>query len=458
MPSLGILFGLLIFAGQIISAPRFFAEPDSLSSTGVQLIYSPINLLQDKGVSGTNFIEGNRSELTGWVNETDYAFKASMGHSNYNTEAVDRLYDVRLNFYSNTSFANISGRYRFSFIELKTEIEAVQTRSRTAANSTTFIGIIFPQYYIKEISLGYIEHSLPFHFDGRYTTASLRMDDHVHRYGFTPSISLGTDLFYLDYRYSRTFLSPKATGEQVTSLPYGKLTLNEGSLNYKSKQYTFALDNISCRFNTRTYFYQQDIQFAYLFVPEFFFEKYGLTAAYRQSTNSSYATSVNYARFKLKMLGELDSWPFIDVLESIAVRAIYFRGYGTFVADWMTFSYNYKNNCWSINPSVTYIDIRPEFHLDSWESSAFIFGVTSMTHSIIDIRRAGFAFINIKAAYYLWDITIGAEANQFVPLFVNRSPVAPTLGSGGESTSATASGNKSTDGGRWFKFFIKKAF
>ncbi len=452
MPLCGFILGILFFAEHIFSAPRVYEDSDTISGSGVQVNYSPINLLQNQSSSGNNFIEGNRVLLTGYLNKEEYSIQAGIGHSNYNAEAVDPINNIRFKLSGKTNFLNISGHYKLSCLDLMCDIEAVQTRPRTIINSNLNAGVSFPEILIKELSIGYIEHSLPYNFDAFYSTANLHMDDFIHRYGFTSEINVGTDLFFLDYQYSRTFLSPKTTGEVVTSIPNGKLTVNIASINYKSKQFSFVIDNLSCRHNSRTYFYNRDLQFSYLFIPEVYFEKYGISAKYIESQNSTYESSVNYARIKFRMIGELDSWPFVSVLESIFVNRLYFRAIGTALANWITFSYNYKNSNWYVNSSLSYIDIRPEFQIDTWEAF-FILG--GMNRSTLDIRQAGLAFLSIKAEYSLSDITLGVAANQFVPLFVNKFTAA---GTGGGGQGVPASGEKKrADGGRWFEFFLKKA-
>ncbi len=453
MPIYGLVLFILLFAGQVIAAPQ--VNPDSLPSFGLLSGYSPVYLLSNKKSSGNSTISGSDFIIKGYYKDYDNEFEASLLNRNYTSQTIEHVFKSRFSLDSKTNSVSFRGSKRISLFTVSGDVEGVQSNSQRIVNGELSVGLKYPEYYLRTLSAEYSSNSVPYNFNASYSTANLLVENQVRFSGFNMVVGLGTDKHFLEYRNSKSYISPTLRGGDVRVANDGKVTSNSFIINYSLESFNFRIDNSNFRVNDKTYFYKEGMQFSYLVIPEIFFEKYGISADYYITPNNSFDFSTSYARIKINSVGELDSWPFTTVLESIFLNRLYYRVNGTAVAKWVDFKYKQQIGKWGIEPSVTYCYIRPEINLDTWESSFLIFGGGAMNKSTLNIKSTGLLLLNLSTHYELFDFSLGLSMNQIIPLFVNKGTTTTSGGTPGPTPAQAASQNK-TDGGRWFEIYLKK--
>jgi hypothetical protein len=161
-----------------------------------------------------------------------------------------------------------------------------------------------------------------------------------------------------------------------------------------------------------------------------------------------------YATGHGRIVGNIQSWPFLEVLETVIENRVNYRLTGD-VQLWyagMEYSWNWANARFS--PSVFVYDVRPNMRIESWQPEFLVFGFKNYSESVLDIRRITLGRVQLS---YQMDFPIASftiTANQMFPIFTaRRTEVAG-------ATSGVPSGGFQTrsDGGRWFMISIVKKF
>jgi hypothetical protein len=153
------------------------------------------------------------------------------------------------------------------------------------------------------------------------------------------------------------------------------------------------------------------------------------------------------------LVGDLQSWPFFSVLQSVITNRIYYRLGGS-VEYWQAgITHTWRIAPFSVRPAVTYYDVKPNLGIQTWQPLFLTVGVSSFADNQLDVVHAGLAQLEVAVRTELAGISAELYATQFLPLFQTRRAVQG--GTGGAPSAPVAEGPATTTGGRWVTLTVR---
>lgn len=187
--------------------------------------------------------------------------------------------------------------------------------------------------------------------------------------------------------------------------------------------------------------------FSYISLPEFYLEQAEFTGKSRLSQNGMLNFSAGYISLSGKLSGNLQTWPFTSLLINTFGNRINFRAEGNIRILQSSLGYKTTISSVTISPRLSYYDITPRGHLETWQPTFLVFGVRDYRKSIPAISRAGVGLAELHLNFQISVIRFDVSGGQYFPVYIQKA-AAPSNGLPG--TGGGESGKTKSDGGRWF--------
>ena len=174
----------------------------------------------------------------------------------------------------------------------------------------------------------------------------------------------------------------------------------------------------------------------------------------RANEQTELAFGIGLTEFKASLVGDLQSWPFMSLLQSVITNRLNYRFLGS-VRFWQVDAEkSLQFGSWHVLPSVSYYDVRPEIVIQSWQPTYLVFGVSNFVDNGLDVIHAGIGKLELTVGVESSFIGVNLNAAQFLPIFqfhraTKAGPQAPPSPTAKPAT-------VSTDGGRWVRLTVKK--
>ncbi|MBA4251327.1 MAG: hypothetical protein C0425_06880 [Chlorobiaceae bacterium] len=161
---------------------------------------------------------------------------------------------------------------------------------------------------------------------------------------------------------------------------------------------------------------------------------------------------LGYLNLTSKVVGDMQSWPFTDVVTSIIANRLYYRGECNIDAFYSSLSTDFNLMNIRVSPELTFIHFEANGQIENWQPLFLVFGVKNFSSSPIDILKLGAIHFSLQTKINFEEISLLISAGQLLPIYKVKKAIVTTPGL------PTPSVYKKSDGGRWISMVIIKYF
>ncbi|MBX2976561.1 MAG: hypothetical protein KF721_10530 [Ignavibacteriaceae bacterium] len=155
---------------------------------------------------------------------------------------------------------------------------------------------------------------------------------------------------------------------------------------------------------------------------------------------------ISYTELGGKVTGEVQSWPFTDIVTSVVANRIYYRGAIGIKIVSLGFAKNFEVKDYEVTPRLNLFHLIPNGEIENWEPVFLVFGVKNFRSSQIDYKYFGVLDFQLSLTKEFRDIQFQLTAGQLLPIY--QSKYQKNIPSGGIQVEKPKS---SEDGGRWIQ-------
>ncbi len=135
-----------------------------------------------------------------------------------------------------------------------------------------------------------------------------------------------------------------------------------------------------------------------------------------------HTTTIGYAEGGIKMSGEVESWPFTSVIQSMVVNRMYGKASVSFHSFNVQVNRQQRLAKWcDLSAHVLWYGITPTIEYKTWQPLFLVFGVKNVNQAHSDIRFIHLFRIGVEPVFHLGVVDLSVALNQYVPILVKQS-------------------------------------
>lgn len=438
---------LIIYAVQYTTAQPFFfnrfeCNENFFSSYSQAIIYKENS---NSGLINTGFIKKNifkRYELQKHSFSIDVSnFKGWLNNNNYTSKI-------------NLSLANNFHKYRvgYSFsddiLQINSTFSAIRINQKNYFDYFFETSLIFEIPILKKITFGTKKSITPVNIDANYYDASLHIEHPFTIRENWTEISLSiTNKSQVSFKHNFNLPFNYSSNEEFSLEDLTKFRNWEVASGYKAEFFHVYANYLYMDANSELNMYQNQLSFSNIKVPGIYLNYFQLKSKYGQEENSIFDLNFYFIKLKTKAVGNLQSWPFTTFVQSIIMNRINFRLNSDVTAFQFEVGKMFKYKSIYVQPLISYIDIQPEFELESWQPAFLVLGVRDYSYNSMSLKRAGLLSFSFNCSVKKDKFNLVFFIEQVFPVFIKRKEfISPPSTVPGEPTGIKSK----SDGGRWF--------
>ena len=361
--------------------------------------------------------------------------------------------DLDISFFGKNQSLSVGYRLRFGNVEIAASAEVSEEHQHLALNGAGSIAVGFPLTILEEIRLGLRQQSQPFDFRTAYLDSELPLSQTMRLTSVEASVVLNLiPNNRLQLHYARSETSPNALTSPFTLRDKTESHEWNASLQQAMGSWHWSLLYDRGTVESTSDFYHEGNTFGESSFSDAHTEGVYLRFARKTEQDEGVGAYGGYRTFQGTLVGNLQSWPFFSILQSVIANRINFR---------MTGSVDYWHvgveNTWhfgsiAVRTSVTYYDVKPDISLQSWQPLFLVVGVSQFTENRLEVIHAGLGQLELAVRLNAGEFDAELRGMQIVPLFQDRraAEILPGPSDGGVVRESSVS----TDGGRLIQLTV----
>ena len=319
------------------------------------------------------------------------------------------------------------------------------------------IAIKFPLPFVREIQLGIREYSVPLFFRTTYLDSELPLSHALHQTDIEASVDLSfIPKNLLELNYSTSGNKPKGETNLFDARDKSESEKWGASLLQDVEPWRCEMSYDLQRFRSTFDFLHGGTTFGHASLSDALIERVGGECKHSSDAEPNILFDGSYTTLKGSFVGNLQSWPFLSVLQSAITNRINFRFIGSVKYWQIGVEKLLQFESLTLKPRITYYDVRPDIVIQSWQPEFLVIGVSQFADNSLDIIHAGLAQLELTVGVHSPAIKVELSGTQFLPIFQDRRAVQG--GVGPAPTPSPDQGKVTTNGGRWARLTFRKYF
>ncbi len=421
---------------------RFESKEDFFSSYSQAIIYKENS---NSGSISTGFIKKNifkKFEIQKHSFSIDVSnFKSWL--DNYNSSSK-----INLSLANNFNKYKIGYSFSDDILQINSTFSAIRINQKNYFNYFFETNLIFKIPILKKITFGIKKSITPINIDANYYDASLHIEHPFTLRENWAEISLSiTNKSQISFKHNFNLPFKYSSKEEFSLEDLTKFRNWEVSSEYEDKFFHVYANYLYMDANSELNMYQNQLSFSDIKIPGIYLNYLQLKSKYGQEENSILDFNFYFIKLKTKAVGNLQSWPFTTFVQSIIMNRINFRLNSDVTAFQFEVGKMFKYESINVQPSISYIDIQPEFELESWQPAFLVLGVRDYSYNSLSLTRAGLLSFSFNCSVKKDKFSLVFFIEQVFPVFIKRKEIiSPPSTIPGEPTGIKSK----SDGGRWF--------
>ncbi|MDP2304237.1 MAG: hypothetical protein Q8N03_17645 [Ignavibacteria bacterium] len=358
----------------------------------------------------------------------------------------------------NFAFNGIFGRrsiqpkidYENDIVNLGSEFTIYENRRLAESSFNSYVEFKFNTTIINRFKIGLAKESESLFTDISYSTERILFDNDLKFYKLTQSFEVGK-IFNSKWRFE-TFQQWKFDEGNISQTHH----LNNSGNFYGANISAEFLDN---KLSLSSNYFAGDGKLIFEYDKNIYGEeKFSDIVFFRGEIISTLLSTYNlidefkvgFMNFRGKSTGEIQSWPFTDVITSAIANRIYFRANFNIQNYYLQFKKQFKISSFEITPEILFLHLVPKGEFENWQPLFLVFGVKDFKQSKISYKNAGFAHLTLQFYIEVEKYHLTISGGQLIPIYQNKIESSSI---GGPIT--TSSEKVKSDGGRWIELSLK---
>jgi hypothetical protein len=313
----------------------------------------------------------------------------------------------------------------------------------------------FPLAFVSGIRLGVREYSVPLFFRTTYLDSELPLSHALHQTDIEASVELSLipkNLLQLNYMTSGNV--PKGETNLFDGRDKSESEGWSASLFQDVQPWRYEMSYDLQRFRSTFDFLHGGTMFGDASLSDALIERVGAGCRLSSAAGSDILFDGSFTTLKGSFVGNLQSWPFLSILQSAITNRINFRFIGS-VKYWQIGAEKLLQfESVTLKPRITYYDVRPDIVIQSWQPEFLVIGISHFADNTLDIIHAGLAQLELTVGFHTPIIVAELSGTQFLPIFQYHRAVQG--GVGPAPTPSPDHGEVTTNGGRWARLTVRK--
>jgi hypothetical protein len=358
----------------------------------------------------------------------------------------------------NFSFKGVSGRrsiepriiYEDKFFNIGTAFTFYENQKIMESSFSSFLTIKFNTTIINRFKIGVSKESFPLISDITYSTEQVSFNNDLKFYKLYQSLEIGK-YFNSDWKIE-TFQQWKFDEKQISQEHYlsnsGNFYGTNISAEFFDKQLCFSSSYLAG--DGKLVFEYDKNSYGEENFSDIVFIKGEINSTLLSSLILIDEFKIGFMNFRGKSTGEIQSWPFTDVITSAIANRIYYRGNFNLINYYMQIKKKYKISEVEIYPELFFAHLIPKGEIENWQPLFLVFGVKDFRQSKMLYKNIGLMHFGIELKKQINQFLLTLSGGQIIQIYQSKIETTKIV-----QVSTTPSLKTKTDGGRWISVSLQ---
>ena len=307
-----------------------------------------------------------------------------------------------------------------------------------------------------EFDLAFRKTSFPFSWNLFYQSAGFNINTGQSYYLTEINSSLSSGDYKMGFSYEKN-LSLKDKSSDTYSIDAKPDYYNIGfNIKNKSERLPVTLGISKTSLTMKTHLLMDELPFSSINISDLSLFRIN-SDIYFSDAFIPLNLSISYNYFQGHLSGDVQSWPFDDIIQSLFVNRLNFKAEGSvkLIEGSLASKFVYKNLV--VKPLVNFYYISPDLSIQYWQPVYLVFGIKDYNESNDGINYMLLGRAGCSADIDVGIAVISLNINQFFPLVIKKDNQNNVI-STSPSPSISSPSTDTISGGTFFTLAIKKAF
>jgi len=330
-------------------------------------------------------------------------------------------------------------------------INIIGNSNYTFYNPNLSLALNLKSLPLEQLRCGYKLYSLPGFFDAIYYTTNLKVPYAIR--GTTKDISLKFSLIqkiHFEVEYQKSLGIPTFKNSSYSYYDSSSYNSYRANIQYISNLFDINSNLMYGEFTNNIDLLYEGSSFGPGILPNSYLRFMTLNLNFHFIEKNIISIKSGIGSMSGKIVGTIQSWPFLSTLESLITNRLNYRIFGELYGWYAGLERNWRFNIVTFFTQVLFVDIKPVFKIQSWQPMYIVFGFKNFTENALDITHLGLLATSLAANFSLKICDMSISGGMLLPLFILKQQAKPQV------AEITSPHHPILSGGRWVNISILK--
>jgi len=365
--------------------------------------------------------------------------------------------DLKNNLELKQNYSSVSLYSTFNNLFLDSKVILNNYQQKWLFDYSIKMGLIGLKNNNQEFDLSFRKTSVPVSWNLLYQAAGFNINSDQSFYLTSVNSSVSIDNLTLGLSYERN-ISIKDKSSEIYSMDAKPIYDNiKFEIKNRSDYLPVSFDISRTSLIMKSHLLMNDVQFSSINISDLSLLRIN-SDIQLNCFNIPLGLSISYNYLKGNVSGNIESWPFTDIIQSIVANRLNYQAYGSVNVMESSLSSKMIFKKFSIKPVIDIYYINPDLTLQDWQPVYLVFGIKDYNENTDCINYMLLGRAGTEAAVDIGIAVVSLNIYQFFPLLIRKDN--PQNINSGNSVTIFASSSSPTkiSGGTFLTLTLTKSF
>jgi len=365
--------------------------------------------------------------------------------------------DLKNNLELKQNYSSVSLYSTFNNLFLDSKVILNNYQQKWLFDYSIKMGFVNLNRNNQEFDVSFRKTSVPISWNLLYQAAGFNINSDQSFYLTSVNSSVSIDNLTLGLSYERN-ISIKDKSSEIYSMDAKPIYDNiKFEIKNRSDYLPVSFDISRTSLIMKSHLLMNDVQFSSINISDLSLLRIN-SDIQLNCFNIPLGLSISYNYLKGNVSGNIESWPFTDIIQSIVANRLNYQAYGSVNVMESSLSSKMIFKKFSIKPVIDIYYINPDLTLQDWQPVYLVFGIKDYNENTDCINYMLLGRAGTEAAVDIGIAVVSLNIYQFFPLLIRKDN--PQNINSGNSVTIFASSSSPTkiSGGTFLTLTLTKSF
>jgi len=365
--------------------------------------------------------------------------------------------DLKNNLELKQNYSSVSLYSTFNNLFLDSKVILNNYQQKWLFDYSIKMGFVNLNRNNQEFDVSFRKTSVPISWNLLYQAAGFNINSDQSFYLTSVNFSVSIDNLTLGLSYERN-ISIKDKSSEIYSMDAKPIYDNiKFEIKNRSDYLPVSFDISRTSLIMKSHLLMNDVQFSSINISDLSLLRIN-SDIQLNCFNIPLGLSISYNYLKGNVSGNIESWPFTDIIQSIVANRLNYQAYGSVNVMESSLSSKMIFKKFSIKPVIDIYYINPDLTLQDWQPVYLVFGIKDYNENTDCINYMLLGRAGTEAAVDIGIAVVSLNIYQFFPLLIRKDN--PQNINSGNSVTIFASSSSPTkiSGGTFLTLTLTKSF